>query len=284
MDFEVIIWDASENGASRTVVSNNRELFKNKNILLQYFKAPRTGIVCQRNDAIKNLKGNIVFFIDDDSEVSPDGLEGLNDCFERDAELMGAGLFVTEEEFENRNLSLVDRIKEHVYPIFGYVRRKKVSPSGSTKGMYAGCGPAEWLSGCSMAYRAKVFQDGFSFNEKLQTFGPYANGEDIEFSHRVFLHYGKPLLISKQGFVFHRHPKSHSTEMTENKIAMFFYSRYLIMKVASKRSPVLGRLGFRFNIIKRFIKMGAAYGWGKTWKGLRMAMNAAIDNSPASKS
>lgn len=283
-NFEVIVWDASEDNASQNVVSEKRKLFQGKGILLQYFKAPRTGIVFQRNDAIRYSKGEVVFFIDDDSEVSPDGLEGLSKCFENDSELMGAGLFVTEEEFENRNLSYMDRIKDRIYPMVGYVRRKKVSPSGSTKGMYADSGPAEWLSGCSMAFRSQVFEDGFRFNEKLQTFGPYANGEDVEFSHRVFLHYGKPLFIAKQGFIFHRHPKAGLSEMTESKLAMMFLSRYLIMNVASIRSPVLGRLGFGFTVLKRFIKMGIAYGWGKTWKGFRNAVNAAMDNPRATNS
>ena len=52
-------------------------------LVVRYFKAPRAGLPAQRNDAVREARGEIVFFIDDDSEVSPDGIAALRDMFAR---------------------------------------------------------------------------------------------------------------------------------------------------------------------------------------------------------
>ena len=89
-DFEVIVWDASEDNRSEQVVQ--ALAVAHPDIPFLYFKAPRNGLCAQRNDAVKVARGEIVFFIDDDSEVSPDGIAALRDTFEGQAALSGACL------------------------------------------------------------------------------------------------------------------------------------------------------------------------------------------------
>ena len=78
-DFEVIIWDASDDDSTKRVV----EKYKSQHpwIDVRYFRAPRKGLASQRNDAVKVVRGNIVLFIDDDSEVSPNGLNAVIEAF-----------------------------------------------------------------------------------------------------------------------------------------------------------------------------------------------------------
>jgi len=273
-DFEVIVWDASKDDLSLGVVRDMEPLFREKGVSLTFHRAPRRGSASQRNDAVKSAKGRIVFFMDDDSEVSPDGIRGLSDCFGKYPYAMGAGL-VVQEVVDGMNLSeprsATEKLKDRFYRLAGYKRTRKVHPSGTAKGLWAGPGPAEWLSGCSMAFRRQVFDD-IRFNERMETFGPYASGEDIEFSHRVFLKYGEPLRIAEKGMLVHRPSPVPRFPVNERYVAARILNRYLIMKASSVRSPVIGRLGYCWFLIKNFVAMPYRYGLRTALQGFAMAL------------
>lgn len=269
-NFEVIVWDASDTEKTSVVVDGFAAQFESKGISLRYFIAPRAGITSQRNDAISAARGDILFFIDDDSEVSPNGLSVLEECFINFPDCMGAGLELTEEGIGKED-KLADKIKEKLYAMIGYVKKRKVHPSGSQKGMTAPPGPAEWLSGCSMAFRREVF-DSMKFNEKLEAFGGYAMSEDVEFSHRVFLNYRTPLQVPEGGYVRHFEVPEGRQKFTETKIAMLFYNRYLVLKVASIRAPIYGKIAFAWNILRRFISTTFRQGFSNTKNGFVLAI------------
>jgi len=272
VDFEVIVWDVSDNDRSEKVAGDFAPRFGEKGVLLRYFKAQRAGSASQRNDATAVASGSVLFFIDDDSEVSLEGLTSLVECFKNNPECMGAGLRLIDGVGEKKSfVSLQDRLKEKLYTVFGYVKKRKVHPSGSNKGLTAAPGPAEWLSGCSMAFRRDVFYT-MKFNEKLQTFGGYAMSEDVEFSHRVFLYFGTPLLVPSGGYVIHHEVPEARDHASEKKIAMFFYNRYLVMQTASARAPLWGRVAFGWNIMRRFLNMVFRYGISVTGKGFVLAV------------
>lgn len=273
-DFEVVVWDASDDDRSLDAVNKIQPCFRDRGICIAYHIAPRTGSASQRNDAVKVARGVYVFFVDDDSEVSPDGISGLQECFENNPDAMGAALIVDEfidGSYRSVSGSRIDLLKDRIFKFIGYRRTRKVNPSGSAKGLYALSGPAEWLSGCSMAFRRRVF-DSMGFNESLETFGPYALGEDIEFSHRVFLHYGHPLFLAEKGKVIHKPaPESRFSE-SERFIASKLYNRYLTMKVASVHCPVIGRLGYCWFLIKNIVVMPYCYGVKTAFQGFAMAL------------
>ncbi len=277
-DFEVIVWDASKDDLSLGVVRDMEPLFREKGVSLTFHRAPRRGSASQRNDAVRSAKGRIVFFMDDDSEVSPDGIRGLSDCFGKYPYAMGAGL-VVQEVVDGMNLSeprsATEKLKDRFYRLAGYKRTRKVHPSGTAKGLWAGPGPAEWLSGCSMAFRRQVFDD-IRFNERMETFGPYASGEDIEFSHRVFLKYGEPLRIAEKGMLVHRPSPTQRFRMDESAVATRILNRYLIMKVASARAPVLGRLGFAWFMLRNALVLPLSLGFDPVVKGFKMAIEALL--------
>lgn len=277
-DFEVIVWDASKDDLSLGVVRDMEPLFREKGVSLTFHRAPRRGSASQRNDAVRSAKGRIVFFMDDDSEVSPDGIRGLLDCFGKYPYAMGAGL-VVQEVVDGMNLSeprsATEKLKDRFYRLAGYKRTRKVHPSGTAKGLWAGPGPAEWLSGCSMAFRRQVFDD-IRFNERMETFGPYASGEDIEFSHRVFLKYGEPLRIAEKGMLVHRPSPTQRFRMDESAVATRILNRYLIMKVASARAPVLGRSGFAWFMLKNALVLPLSLGFDPVVKGFKMAIEALL--------
>lgn len=276
VDFEVIIWDASDSDRSEKVSGVFAPRFGKKGVLFRYFKAPRVGSVSQRNDAVAVACGDIVFFIDDDSEVSSDGLTSLAKCFDNNPTCMGAGLRIVDGSEEKRtSASMQDRIKEKLYTKFGYVKKRIVHPSGSSKGLTAPPGPAEWLGGGAMAFRRDVFHT-MKLNEKLETFGGHAVSEDVEFTHRVFLRFGTPLLVPSEGYVLHHEVPEARDGFSEKKAAMFFYNRYHVMRVASVRAPLWGRIAFCWNIVRRFFKMALRFGFGVTGKGFVLAVRQIL--------
>ena len=278
-DFEVILWDASDTEKSRIVASDFSHRFEAKGVDLRYFRARRVGIASQRNDAVRVARGEIVFFIDDDSEVSPEGMLALEKCFRDFPECVGAGLVVVEISDEKRTGSrFMEKLKGRLYKALGYRKTRKVHPSGSHKGMTAPPGPAQWLSGCSMAFRREIF-DSMQFNEKLETFGGYAMAEDVEFSHRVFLSSDSPLLIPSEGDIRHHGVLESRGMVDERTIAMFFYNKYLVMQVASVRAPIWGKVAFAWNIAKRFVSMAFRNGFDVTKKGSALAFQQIIDDN-----
>ena len=82
--------------------------------------------------------------------------------------------------------------------------------------------PAQWLSGCNMAYRTTIFSEGWRFDEQLTR---YALGEDLIFSHMLYER-GKKLALVYNARLMHRTSPvgrlpSHSALMMR-----FGYRRY----------------------------------------------------------
>lgn len=230
VDFEVLIWDASTDDLTQKAVNDFREAFAERKINLRYFRAPRRGLASQRNDAVKKAAGSVIFFIDDDSEVSPTGVASIVEAFNKDSALMGAGLPVT-------NISATKAATGNVLTKFLSMARRRFFEKGytgrrikkSTHNILLGKdapGMAEWLSGCSMSYRSDVFSE-LSFDERLERFGGYALGEDADFSHRVLLRYGAPLfIVPGGGLVHHTAPGGRLDRIRMN--AAFFYNTKII--------------------------------------------------------
>jgi glycosyltransferase involved in cell wall biosynthesis len=235
-DFEIIIWDASDNESTRDVSCELAPRFKDMGIDLIYRKAPRVGLVSQRNDSVREARGDVIFFLDDDAEVSSDGLAAIKRYFGDFSWLRGMGLPLCNV------LPRLDKYVAHPFlDAFLKLRylfftgkppryRKIMNSTYNTSPIPDSPGIVEWLSGACMAYRKSVFED-LSFDEGLERFGGYALGEDYDFSHRVWLRHGAPLLISVSGFVMH-----HSVRVTHynvpaarvsnesDKAAMIYYN------------------------------------------------------------
>ena len=238
-DFEVIVWDASEGDETKKLCESLEEKFKEIGSELRYFKAPRRGSSSQRNDAAKVALGSVFFFIDDDSEVSPDGLAVLSGYFNTFGWLMGAALpLINKCPKSSMSLlhSVLNKLRRLVFPFFfGFEDKKYRKIRSSTGNIYPivdSPGVAEWLTGACMAFRNTVF-DSLSFDERLQRFGGYALGEDYDLSHRVFLKYGEPLLILSSGMVVH-HNFGSGRIYGKNRAAAFYHNTAIIRENFNK--------------------------------------------------
>lgn len=227
-NFEVIVWDANDNHKSEKICS--KFIDNHPKINLRYFKAPRKGMTKQRNDALKEARGDIVFFIDDDAAISADGLQSLHDTFQ-DPQITGAALPVSLPHKGNKNVA----------SFWGNITRRTMllSHVGTQRVcLLSGWGllppddkpgPAQWLSGCSQAYRKEVFTDNH-FEERLEKFGGYAVNEDLQFSQKLFRQ-GKKLFIAEKGHVFHKYAGGNRMAGS-SQYAALFYNQYITWKTA----------------------------------------------------
>lgn len=174
-DAVCLLWDASEDDSTQSVVEQGRWDFS-----LKYMKAPRAGLTSQRNDATEYVlktypSVRYLLFIDDDSELSSDALQGVTRSFE-DNNVWGVNI-PHVVSFKN---NVLVQSKALTRRVTSYLHNRSACPEP--------CGiPVEWLSGCGMAFRIEVFRElGLRFPEIFQKFGGYALGEDLALS--FYLH------------------------------------------------------------------------------------------------
>jgi glycosyltransferase involved in cell wall biosynthesis len=201
--FEVIIWDASEDYKSRKVVEEFA--VENQGVSVRYFRAPRVGLSRQRNDAVKEAKGDILFFIDDDSEVSPDGIRTLAEMFATDDRVAGGCLPLEYNFPEGTKPAILRASGRWAWFVRGYYRI--FEPAKKASGYFPPIPPAprgtiSYLFGCNMAFRKDIFAT-HHFEERLQRFSNYVICDDLIFS-RVLMQEGRQLRVAKEGYVIHR--------------------------------------------------------------------------------
>lgn len=272
-NFEVIVWDASAGDESKFLCSSLTRDFENKSVALRYFQAPRVGSASQRNDSVKEALGDVVFFIDDDCQISADGVKILAGYFANFPWLKGAGLPMVNKSPKAANSFLL-RFATRLFWMKNGSFMRKIAPSSClslpTREI---AGTAEWLSGGSMAYRKSVF-DEMRLDERLQKFGGYALGEDYDFSHRVFLSYNEPLFVTNGGYVVHVAAEG-SRPVGKEKVAAHFYNMTIVRRSFNKISKKYGFLAFVWGLIGAFLFLLATKTSIKDiFKGIKLARQA----------
>jgi glycosyltransferase involved in cell wall biosynthesis len=238
--FEVIVWDASDGDESKLLCEQMSPLFSHKGFSLNYQSAPRKGSASQRNDAARFANGDIIFFIDDDCEVPADGLTSLSTCFESFEWLMGAGLPLINLTPASGNSS-IKKFAARLFWLKNNCLQRIISRSGSLSLPIKDLpGMAEWLSGGSMAFKKEVF-DRLELDERLQSFGGYALGEDVDFSHRVTLEFKRPLMVAQGSPIIH-HAAEGKRITGANQAAAYFFNPALIRRNFARYSRKFGLL------------------------------------------
>ncbi|MDR1650615.1 MAG: glycosyltransferase, partial [Synergistaceae bacterium] len=152
-NFEVIVWDASADDDTAGVCESLIREFEKIGSQLRYFKAPRKGSASQRNDGFTAAEGDIVFYIDDDCELSADAISSLCACFRSFPWLNGAGLPMLNKTPSSGNSSLI-ALATRLFGMKNHLLRRTINRYGGLSLPIKDLpGPAEWLSGGSMAFR-----------------------------------------------------------------------------------------------------------------------------------
>jgi GT2 family glycosyltransferase len=231
--FDVLIWDASDGESTQFAVEKDKPAFEEKGVALEYQRAPRVGLASQRNDAVRKVGGGIVFFIDDDSEVCSNGISVVKNYFDSFPWMRGMALPVIDKanrDVKQGRLAISSKIKKLLYPLFFGsdvgIRKIRASTINALPAADAP-GAAEWLSGCCMAYRKSVFGE-LKFDERLQRFGGYSLGEDVDFSHRVMLHFGESLLVASGAHVVHHNSAGGRISGDTRRASAFYHNTRIV--------------------------------------------------------
>ncbi len=234
--FETIVWDASDDERSKDVAE--KFISFHPEMKIWYFKAPRKGLASQRNDSVRAANGEVVFFIDDDSEVSPDGISFLLNAFESDEGLAGAALPMDDKlhlEMAEKNgrkgsaYKVVSRVFKTFFFLDHETERSKVYLSGHCGSQLKKPGYAAHLRGCDMAFRSEIFDD-HEFEEKLQKISGWAFNEDLQFTQKLHRE-NKRLLITEKGHLLH-HSALNSRPQRKELVAMAIYNNFIVWKTA----------------------------------------------------
>lgn len=165
------------------------------NISYRYFKKDSPGIVKSRNFGAQEVSsGDIVLFLDDDVVIEKDYIKAILELFQEDKAGYLGGIGGAVEH----NLGHLRRAFLRMFCLDSN-RQGVVLPSGWGVMVRKIKNPlyVEWLSGCNMGFRRKVFEE-FQFDE---AFGGNGWGDDRDFSYRVSRKF--KLLVTPKAKVVH---------------------------------------------------------------------------------
>jgi GT2 family glycosyltransferase len=212
---------------------------------------------------------DIILFLDDDVTLEPTYLECILDIFKKNPDAEGVSGFI-RSPYHHRSLPVklmlfvtgcilpslvpvslfsprVTFTAEALYPLFRKPHTETV--------------PAQWLSGCNMAFRSGVFKNGAAFDENLTR---YALGEDMIFSYGLSCN-GRKLLLSCNALLIHRVSGENHTPPFWKLVMTFGYRNYIISRVVQNR--IFGSFWYTVFCIQYILSSGILSIWRGTGPG-----------------
>ena len=178
---EILVIDSSKNTDLNTVLKRSFPTEFLRRIKYICFDACLTAA---RNKGIQKSSGDIVFFFDDDVILDKDYIKEVIKVFRDDRDSSIAGVMGKITNIRTR-MSVLNTCLRRLF-FLGYFGNGKFNPSGIATSVQheKRIVRTEFLMGCGMAYRRKIFRE-FSFDENLGRHSGYCYREDVDFSYRV---------------------------------------------------------------------------------------------------
>jgi GT2 family glycosyltransferase len=168
---------------------------------IRYAMEPRPGLNFGRNRALREARGSILAFVDDDVVVDRGWLGGLHEAWSENPDARGFTGLVLPYALETE--------AQILFELRGGFRR------GLDKIRYRGrrqdnqlfpCGAGVFGAGANMAFdRAALIEIG-GFDDALDTGQPLPGGGDLDIFYRI-ARTGYPFIYEPQFAVFHEHRK-----------------------------------------------------------------------------
>lgn len=226
---EVIIIDDSDTSEVQHYIESLHDEFREISVSLEYIRnTAGKSLTIARNVGIKNAKGSIILFLDDDVILDTHYIKEILNIYVQFPSAMGVQGLIKNIQKTNYIVSLFNRLfyLGHNEELQSRVLPSTSSTYPSVPEGYISHIPCEWLSGCNQSYRKEVFLR-LQFDEKLKR---YSYKEDQDFSYRVFKTWPRSLYMGPAAVCVHnvsqagRLPKRARIEMEE------VYSLYLFYK------------------------------------------------------
>ncbi|MCJ7634141.1 glycosyltransferase [Candidatus Bathyarchaeota archaeon] len=220
---ELIIVDA---GDTEKAYLKIKEEFPNDS-RFKYIHTFPSYLTADRNTGVRNSSGDIIIFLDDDTVVDKDFIKEVAKVFEKDHEKKIGGVM--------GNMVNVQRPNNILSNLNLAIRRIFLLPTlGSGRFRCSGCPTfihgaketknVEFLSGCCMAYRRKVFNDLKFDTGFLEA---HLCTDDEDFSYRVSRKY-QNVYTPYAKLVHNPSPIGRDTRYTRTKMTV--EARYYLLK------------------------------------------------------
>ncbi len=208
---------------------------------VRYVREPRPGLDWARNRAIREARGEIVAYTDDDVIVDPGWVSALVRPFAADPAVMAVTGLVVPCELETAPQMLFER-----YGGFGrgFERKRFQVRAGVAGGWVSYHGAGQFGTGANMAYRRSVFARIGDFDPALDVGTVTNGGGDLEMFFRV-LKEGHALVYEPSALVRHRHRREYAqlrAQLTNNGIGFYAYLARTALAYPDERLACL-RLG-----------------------------------------
>ena len=288
---QVLVWDASDDLATHEVVTSMQ---LTPGTSLQYVRAPRRGTPSQRNDAIPYCTGDVILFLDDDTELWSDAVQQIALVFDADTghRIVGCQCtLVAGSRWKNRTAGprwFLAHLYRSVFLLDTFSRHQGFLASGHTTGAeplpevqavaqaaQGGCERGlQWMWGGCMAWQRTIFANPeIRFDEDLQATGSYGFLEDTMFARQVLRVTGMELVRARAALCMHHETGGGRADLrTFGRMYAFNYWLLWHKQVRRTRASVLAFLwsqcgllvGFAFRDVLsgRFERVrGMADGW-----------------------
>jgi glucosyl-dolichyl phosphate glucuronosyltransferase len=194
---------------------------------ITYIKNNVNSLTSGRSKGSKVVESEIVLFLDDDVTLNINYFKEMIDFYEAYPDANGM-----QGMFDVGNYSKLKNSFNAFFWLFNYTKDEyKVYPSiqASYSGAVHKITKCEWFSGTNFSYKRQVIKE-IDFDLNLLK---YCEGEDIDYSYRVYKGFGK-LYMNPKCKVIH-HASSTSREMgKEFTIMQEIYGVYLLNKLFPK--------------------------------------------------
>ena len=200
---------------------------------------PHIGLPAARNTGINNVPDGteIILFLDDDVTLEKDYIRIICQVFNENPDIEGVTGLITNGYHDRSTvtkliLAFAGLVNPALVPATLFTQ--KVTCTGEAMSpLFVKPGksriPAQWLSGCNMAYRSAVFSNGRKFDERMIR---YALGEDLLFSHSLYLQ-GKILALAPAARLLHRVTPVGRLPSRSALMMKFAYRRYVVSRFSA---------------------------------------------------
>lgn len=237
-DFEVILIDDCSKDNSVRIINNYKS--KSKKIILLKNKS-NLGAAASRNKAIAKVKGEIVIFLDNDTEVTRNWIENLIGPFNKDSKIGAVQALILD--FNQRDLIQMSggKLIPHTGWLAPFYQWRKYSQVKSSLNQMEIVGIS-----AALAVRKEVLGKVRGFDEKE---GIYT--EDLDFCWRIWLA-GYKIVLAPKSIIYHWSKSVEKrTEMNATYQKIYFNLAKNSFRSIIKNYSLLN--SFRFLIASLFV-------------------------------
>jgi glycosyltransferase involved in cell wall biosynthesis len=179
-----------------------------------------------RARGVKESRGEVLVFLDDDMTVGADFLEVVRNYLSDNPLVLGlTGSYMKEEPAWT-----LKRIIGVLFGVYSWQSRNVILPSGCNDYIRSKnlnkVQSVEWLYGGNMILRRSLFDEGFQFNPN---FKKWSFGEDVMLTYKIYKKYPNSLYYLPQLVVKHNHATENKM-LNEEVIRMKIIYRYIFWR------------------------------------------------------